>query len=205
MKLTTTLIFLITLITNTYSQRSKTCETPENNFEDLNTITIKKCDIEQKKTSNNTRKLTTSISNKKKNNRIAHYTRKQTKTTSYKKYIKPKTKEILFSVVDEIPLFKKCNSGKNIACFNKEFYKHFSNNFNPINASEYGIRGRLFVQFTINTKGKPSDILVKMPKYSEKLEKEIKRVINKLPLFKPATHKSIPVMVKHSLPINLNY
>ena len=197
----TFIILVIILSFNCVSQNKKTCDSTEDTFEELNTISIKKCDIQEKKDHPNTRKVTSNISTK--NNRIAHYVRKGSQIGSKKKYIKPISKEILFSIVDEIPLFSKCNTNKSKECFNKEFYKHFAKNFNPESASEDGVKGRVFIQFTIDTRGNITNTLIKGPKNAINLENEIKRVINKLPTFKPAIHKGIPVNIKHGLPLNL--
>jgi len=198
-----TLILLISITILPYisfSQNSQTCESPEDNFEDLNTIStisIKKCNIEE---SSSTRKITS----QKKNNRTSHYVRKKSKKNPTKKNIKIKPKEIIFSVVDNIPLLKNCKNSKDKTCFNKQFYSHFSKNFNPETIYEDNINGKFFVQFTMNTNGHISNILVRGPKSIKNLEKEIKRVINKLPSFQAGTHKGFPVNVKHSLPINLS-
>lgn len=196
--------YLILLSFNFFSQNTKTCESPdEEALEVLNTISINKCDIsEQEHTS--TRKVVTNISHKKKNNRIAHYVRKNNKpSNSNQKNRKLISKEVLFSVVDNVPLIKGCRDTKNKTCFNKKFYDHFSKNFNPENIYADSFKSRIFVQFVITTKGKISNIQVKGAKNKMDLINEIKRVINKLPSFTSAVHKGLPVNVVHSLPINL--
>jgi len=205
MKPTAIIILLTTIISiSSFSQSIKTCDSPEESFEELNTISIKKCNVEEKKKKSSTRKITSSISSKKKSNRISHYVRKGTPLPSSRKKITTSvTKDVIFSVVDNIPLFRNCKNSKDKACFNKQFYIHFSKNFKPENAFENDINSRVFVQFTMKTNGDISNILVRGPKNSKNLEKEIKRVINALPTFQSGSHNGLPVNVKHSLPINL--
>jgi len=49
-----------------------------------------------------------------------------------------------------------------------------------------------------------TNVLIKGASDTKNLIPEIKRVIYKLPSFKPASHKGYPVNVKHSLPLDLN-
>lgn len=114
--------------------------------------------------------------------------------------------EVLFALVDKIPLFPSCSkfsNAKSQQCFNTEIGKHFQSNFYPERASDDGVSGRVLIQFLIDIKGHVSDIKIKAAKKSKLLEKEITRVISKLPRFIPGKQKGIPVNVRYSLPINL--
>ena len=71
-------------------------------------------------------------------------------------------------------------------------------------ASEDGVTGRVFIQFTIDIEGNVNDLLIKARKKDQSLEAEIRRVIKKLPKFYPGYHKGLPVNVKYSLPINFS-
>lgn len=191
MKTKTITTFFILLFLNCFSQNNKTCNSADEIIEDLNTISINKCNINDTKKSTNTRSIKTS------SDKISYHIRKN------KTYTKSKTKELLFTVVDEIPLFKKCTNSKDKKCFNKEFYKHFAKNFIPERASLNGIKGKIFISFTIMSNGTVSKTLISSRKKSYELTKEVKRVINKLPLFKTGIHKGLPVNVRYNIPINL--
>lgn len=203
------------------SQSKNTCDTPnESLINDLNSIS--KCTI--KKESDNKRKVTLNISSNKTRKRVI---RKRDKvnslgnaTNKLKKEInnhnkievrnklitkKVVTQEILFSIVDEVPLFPKCSNIDNKSdCFNEQFSKHFAKYFDPERASDEGINGRVFLQFTIDIKGNVNNLLIKSKKNNKQLELEIERVVSKLPKFSPGKHNGLPVNVKYSLPINFN-
>ena len=147
-------LFILFLSLNSFCQSIKTCESSEEKLVDLNVIN--KCDIENKKIRK--REITTNITSKRKNNRTSHYIRKETAL-------------MLFTIVDEIPLFKKCKNPKDKKCFSNEFYNHFSKNFSPEKASDNGIKKRVFVQFIINTNGSISNILIKNSKKRRKIKK----------------------------------
>lgn len=174
MKTQTLTTILLIFFINCFSQENKTCNSSEDDFVELNTFSLNKCDIDEEEKSVKTRKITANIATKK-NNRIAHYIRKDKSNT--KSYIKKEKPEILFTLVDEIPLFKNCNNSKDKKCFSNEFYKHFSKHFLPETVSEDGIKERIFVSFVINTDGSVSKTQIRSSKKSKKLEKEIKRVI----------------------------
>lgn len=177
--------------------QKKTCNTPSNDdILELNTLSISKCDAKSK----NTNRTIASTFAKDRN---AHYVRKNAKHNS-KTINALETKTLLFSVVDEIPLFPKCYNGKDKRCFNSNIQKHFAKNFHPENASEDGITGRLFIQFIVNTDGEISDVNIRGIKNAKDLSKEVKRVLNKLPVFITGKHQGIPVPVKYSLPLNFN-
>jgi len=177
--------------------QNETCNTPqENDLLELNTISISKCSTSEK--------TIRKINNNSTKNRNVRYVRKITKPNNGAKNTL-KTKTILFSVVDEIPLFPKCYSNKDKICFKNSIQKHFYNNFHPEKVSDDGINGRVFIQFIINTNGTLSNINVKGPINAYGLTKEVTRVLHKLPIFKTGKHQGIPVPVKYSLPLNFHY
>lgn len=234
MKLITPLIITVVLATSfTYSQTRKTEECNSEKTEeviDLNSIT--KCDIKEIENKSGKKETQLKISYRKIRKRNINKS-KLKKATSKKSAVKSiynkvdqqnldesftqhdlgkeklknlNIQEVLFSVVDKVPLFKKCYSNsiqnkKN--CFNKEISKHFAKNFYPERASDDGVSGRIFIQFVINFEGNVKNIEVKSNKKSGLLEKEIRRVISKLPKFLPGSHNGLPVNTKYSLPINL--
>lgn len=113
--------------------------------------------------------------------------------------------KIPFNLVEEIPLFSKCNNVpliKQAKCFETNMTKHIIKNFNyPQEAIDAGIQGRVLVQFTINQQGDVEDILMRGPKGGESLEKEARRIINNLPNFIPGKHNGRTVKVKYGVPI----
>lgn len=113
--------------------------------------------------------------------------------------------KVPFNLVEEIPLFSKCNNVpliKQAKCFETNMTKHIIKNFNyPQDAIEAGIQGRVLVQFTINEQGNVEDILLRGPKGGESLEKEAERIINNLPNFIPGKHNGRTVKVKYGVPI----
>ncbi|WP_408040942.1 energy transducer TonB [Tenacibaculum amylolyticum] len=186
---------------------------------------ISKCTIEKDKDATNKRKVVLNVASKKTRKRII---RKRSKANSIgnntenlqqnvinnnsleiKNDIITRSlasEEILFSIVEEVPLFPECeNITKNQSdCFNTSFSKHFAKNFDPERASEDGVSGKVFIQFTIDTRGNTNNLLIKSRKKDKQLENEIERVLKKLPTFSPGRHKGIPVNVKYSLPINFS-
>lgn len=111
-----------------------------------------------------------------------------------------------FNLVEEIPLFKKCNNVpliKQAKCFETQMSKHIISNFKyPQEAFDKGIQGRVLVQFTINQAGDVESIQMRGPKNGELLEKEASRIINKLPKFIPGKHNGKTVKVKYGVPIS---
>lgn len=203
------------------SQNKKHCDTPSDEPSlDLNTIS--KCTIAKDK--NDNKKVTLNVAAKRTRKRII---RKREKVNSIDGATKDLNADVtrssleikndivtnrmeaeivLFNVVDNVPLFPECEDANKSGtdCFNNEFSKHFAKTFDPERASEEGVSGRVFIQFTIDSKGKVENLLVKARKKDESLENEIKRVVSKLPIFSPGRHKGLPVKVKYSLPINFN-
>jgi len=113
--------------------------------------------------------------------------------------------KVPFNLVEEIPLFSKCNNVpfiKQSKCFETQMSKHILKNFKyPEKALSSGIQGRVLVQFTINQQGAVEGILLRGPKGGEALEEEAKRIITKLPKFIPGKHNGKTVKVKYGVPI----
>jgi TonB family protein len=114
-------------------------------------------------------------------------------------------KKIPFNIVEEIPLFSKCESQpliKQAKCFEEQMNKHILRNFKyPEEALKKEIQGRVLVQFTINENGAVQDIRMRGPKGGELLEKEAKRLVTELPKFIPGKHNGKVVKVKYGIPI----
>jgi protein TonB len=113
--------------------------------------------------------------------------------------------ELPFSVIEQVPMFPGCENvakDKQMDCFQEQMQKHIKKNFSyPERAMEDGVQGRVQVEYIIGTDGKVVIQRVKGPKGGELLEKEAKRIIEKLPTLKPGMQRKKPVKVRHVVPI----
>ena len=113
--------------------------------------------------------------------------------------------EVPFAVIEDVPVFPGCEgvaNNKRLDCFMEQMAKHIKKNQQyPERAMEDGIQGRVAVLFVIDKDGSITNVQVRGPKGGELLEKEAKRVIEKLPKFKPGMQRGKPVKVKYSQPI----
>ena len=113
--------------------------------------------------------------------------------------------EVPFTVIEDVPVFPGCEGvakNKRLDCFMEQMAKHIKKNQQyPERAMEDGIQGRVSVLFVIDKDGGISNVQVRGPKGGELLENEAKRVIEKLPKFKPGMQRGKPVKVKYSQPI----
>ena len=114
--------------------------------------------------------------------------------------------EVPFAVIEDVPVFPVCEGiakNKRLDCFMEQMAKHIKKNQQyPEKAMEDGIQGRVSVLFIIDKDGSISNVQVRGPKGGELLEKEAKRVIEKLPKFKPGMQRGKTVKVKISQAIN---
>ncbi len=106
-----------------------------------------------------------------------------------------------FAKVDNVPVFPGCeNADDKRACFLQSMQRHISKNFNyPKEAQEKGIQGRVNTIFVISKKGKIEGLRMRGP--DSILEKEVKRIINRLPKMKPGEHRGKKVDVPFSIPV----
>ena len=113
--------------------------------------------------------------------------------------------EVPFAVIEDVPVFPGCEKvekSKRLDCFMQQMAKHIKRNQNyPERAMEDNIQGRVSVLFVIDKDGSITNVQVRGPKGGELLEKEAKRVIEKLPKFKPGMQRGKAVKVKYSQPI----
>lgn len=227
LKLPLSLIIVLINISLSFAQNTKTCDSKPEVINDLSSIT--KCSVEKVKNKDNKysselklsyrkvrhRNISSKKVIKRENNRIAksintiqndvsnNFSNNKIEALNIKKDIT--SREILFSVVDKVPIFLECTSKKDKRkCFNIQVSKHFSRNFYPERVTEESIKGKVFIQFTINYKGYVSDISIKSQRKSTSVEQEIKRVIMKLPKLSPGMHKGLPINVKYGIPINID-
>ncbi|SEC90810.1 TonB family C-terminal domain-containing protein [Tenacibaculum sp. MAR_2009_124] len=214
------LILAISLSFTTIAQEH--CDTPDEGIADPNSIT--KCAVEEVKDADGNAKKQVSIevSTRRRvvrKNKAAvalgdknssHQVANVKKTTLLVGKLELEDsgemlEKIPFNLVEEIPLFKKCENEpliKQAKCFDQQMSKHILRHFNyPEQALNKGIEGRVLAQFTINQLGDVEDIRLRGPKGGELLEGEAKRLIEELPKFVPGKHNGKSVKVKYGIPI----
>ncbi|MBA6156942.1 energy transducer TonB [Tenacibaculum sp. S7007] len=212
-------LVMVALFVSTIATSQEKCDTPnENTLEDLNSISITKCSIDDVKRAlekdNKQISVRKHVRKSKKNNISIDASNKVEKIKSKNLLVQKlnlkndavsSLKKIPFHLVEQIPLFSKCKNTpllKQSKCFETYMIKHIVNNFNyPKKAMQKGIEGKVLVQFTIGKDGKVKDIKKRGPKNGELLKKEAERLISKLPTFIPGKHKGNLVNVKYALPI----
>ena len=95
--------------------------------------------------------------------------------------------DIPFAIIEDVPLFPGCENvakSKRRDCFQDKMNQHIKKYFRyPEIAQEMGIQGRVFVQFLIQKDGSIGGIRTRGP--DKNLEKEAKRIIDKLPRMTP--------------------
>lgn len=208
----------------TFAQ-AKTCETPSDDPAlDLNSIT--KCSIQEskdKKTSKKTKKVSVEVTSRR---RVVRKRDAVTglggSSTSSHKFADLKKKaslvgkldlnkeevmdKIPFNLVEEVPLFTSCESVpifQQEKCFKVEMAKHIKKHFRyPKEAYDKSIQGRVLTKFVIAEDGSVSDMIIKGPFQGELLEEEARRIVSKLPKFKPGKYNGKKVKVKYGVPIS---
>ncbi len=97
--------------------------------------------------------------------------------------------------VKEKPLF---NGGDPMV----EFRKYIVENLRyPTEASENGIEGRVTIEFTIDEKGRMTNVRVIMGVHPS-LDEEALRVIGSSPAWTPGKQNGMPVKVRYYFPVN---
>ena len=111
--------------------------------------------------------------------------------------------DVPFAIIEDVPLFPGCErvaKSQRRKCFQEKIQKHIIDNFRyPEIAQEMGIQGRVFVQFMIGKDGNISGVRTRGP--DKNLEKEAKRIIDKLPKMTPGKQRGRAVRVPFSIPI----
>jgi protein TonB len=110
-----------------------------------------------------------------------------------------------FAVIENVPIFPGCESAGNNEerklCFQQKIQEHINKEFSyPASALELGIKGRVFVQFIIDSKGNIGSIRMRGP--DRTLEKEAHRIVATLPQMTPGKQRGRSVSVPYSIPIN---
>lgn len=112
--------------------------------------------------------------------------------------------DVPFAVIETAPVFPGCKGTKEQLrdCFSKSISDHVNQNFDSTLAQNLNLEAgkkKIFVMFTINSKGKITDIVSRGP--HPRLEEEAERVIKSLPTLTPGKQRNHPVNVKYALPI----
>ena len=113
-----------------------------------------------------------------------------------------------FILIEDAPIYRGCeglSKEENKKCFIKSIQKFVIRRFDVDLAQELGLRSgkyKIFAQFVISKNGTVNEIKIKAPHH--KLEKEVNKIINKLPQFTPGKQRKVPVNVKFTLPITFS-
>lgn len=210
------------------SQTNKTCETPiEDPLLELNSIS--KCSIEEEISkkpgakANSSKKQNIKVSTRRRvvrkrtavtgistntgaTHKIANIKEKASLVGSLNLESEEFLENMPFNLVDEIPLFKKCENTpilEHEKCFKKEISNHIRKNFKyPEKAYSESIQGRVYAQFIIDKAGEVTELRIRGPYKGEILEKEVERIIKKLPNFKPGKQNGKAIKVKYGIPIS---
>lgn len=117
----------------------------------------------------------------------------------------PIIEDVPFINIEDAPVFKGCeglSKKENKVCFDKKMKQFVQRNFNAALGNELGLHEgvhKIQTQFLIDAKGNVVDIKIRAP--HKQLEKEVNRLINKLPQFTPGKQRNKPVRVRYTLPI----
>ena len=121
-------------------------------------------------------------------------------------YINPIKEEkpiIPIDFVEEVPIFPGCEKvakAERKACFQKQMHKHIQRNFRyPEYERTLGTEGKVFTMFKIDEHGNIIDVQLRGT--SKGMEKEVARIINKLPKMVPGKQGGRSVQVPYSLPV----
>ena len=109
--------------------------------------------------------------------------------------------EIPFSTIDEVPIFPGCEDVEDKkTCFQEKMISHIQKHFNyPEEAEREGIQGKVSAIFIISSDGEIANIRTEGP--DPILEKEVSRIIGRLPKMQPGKHNGQSVKVPFSIPI----
>lgn len=102
-----------------------------------------------------------------------------------------------------VPVFPGCEGllyQETINCFTRNMKEHISTNFQyPEEALRNNLKGKVYINFTINKKGEIENIKTKGA--ATILQTEAIRIIELLPKFKPAMMDGSPTKIPFSIPI----
>ncbi len=109
--------------------------------------------------------------------------------------------DVTWVTIEEVPVFPGCeNSGDKRACFQEMMQKHIRKNFKyPENAIDMNVRGKVYLQFTVQKDGSIGEMKMRSP--HKLLGDEAARIISKLPKMQPGKQRDKAVKVPFSIPI----
>jgi protein TonB len=111
--------------------------------------------------------------------------------------------DVPFAIIEDVPLFPGCekvSKDKRKECFQEKIQAHIKKNFSyPEAAIDAGHQGKVFVSFIIEKDGKVTIANMRAPYPT--LEKEARRIMNKLPQMTPGKQRGKPVRMTMSIPI----
>jgi len=202
------------------AKADETCDTPAGDPAlDLNSIT--KCSVDSKDSKE--KKITVEVTSRRRvvrkrdavtgvnsssstSNKLAALKKKASLVGNLDLSSEEVVEKVPFSLVEEIPLFEACEKVaiyKQEKCFKEEISNHIRKNFRyPQEAYEASVQGRVLVQFVINKTGEVTDLNLRGPYKGQLLEEEARRIVKKLPKFKPGMHNGKAVKVKYGIPIS---
>ncbi len=115
--------------------------------------------------------------------------------------VEEEVEDVPFTIIESVPMFPGCeNASDKRACFQEKIQQHIVKNFRyPEAAQDAGIQGKVFVSFIIEKNGSISIANMRGP--SPILEKEAKRIMEKMPTLTPGKQRGKPVRMTMSIPI----
>lgn len=117
----------------------------------------------------------------------------------------PKIEKQVYNFKMVTPLFKGCkdvSNEENRACFEKKMKRFVQKKFDASLGGELGLSSgsyKIYAQFIIDERGEVVDIEVRAP--HNRLQKNVLKMIGKLPQFKPGEVGGKKVKVRYLLPI----
>ena len=115
--------------------------------------------------------------------------------------------------VDQPPQFEACadltEKDAQINCFGQQLMAHIGQNFQyPKTGKEEGLSGKVYVEFTLTSRGAITGVELRKGLESaspgaEAIHNEALRVVESLPKVKPAKKDGSPVNVSYTVPIQL--
>lgn len=123
-----------------------------------------------------------------------------TTNASYEDVLMTEIEKVPIAAVAVPPIYPDCEETEDLKkCFHLNLRKHITENFDTA-LGEKGIN-RLAAVFVINIEGNVADIEVKSKNENEKLEIELKRVLELLPKMKPSIHNGKICETLYQLPL----
>ncbi|APG65557.1 hypothetical protein LPB136_09375 [Tenacibaculum todarodis] len=116
--------------------------------------------------------------------------------------------EIPFIRIEEAPIYRGCeglSEVENKKCFVRKISKHVQKHFNSGLGQDLGLssgKQKMYALFVIDKIGNVTQVKIKAP--HKRLEKEVQRIVDKIPQFTPGKQRGNAVKVKYTLPITFH-